>query len=157
MTTETETEINIALIGVAGVGKTSFLKSLKNEKFDDVYKATEGFYMNNKYEIYKEKFKLVFYDFSGIEMYCSYTHNAYSYINFDFIIVMIDYRHVSFTLGKKWYKTLKKKFPMSKSLLLKNIRAGKDENKYPIPCIDIDSRKNIGIDKVIEDIISLYN
>ena len=79
--------IKIALIGVGGVGKTTFLKRLSDNKFNRSYHATTGYSI---IEIVRENITYEFYDFAGQEMYCGTYNNPEFLEIFDCIFVMVD-------------------------------------------------------------------
>ena len=146
-------EINVALIGHSGVGKTSFLKRLTKGTYDGSYRATTDFYMSHEYEIqfdYLTKFK--FYDFSSVERYVVYSNYDSEYVKFDIIGLMIDKSRTSYRIGTSWYRYLKKKFPYSRGIIIKNkidIR-NKDENESVKGDVKISVKLNIGLDNVLE-------
>lgn len=79
--------IKIALIGVGGVGKTTFLKRLSSNKFNRNYNATTGYEI---IEIFRDNITYEFYDFAGQEMYCGTYNNPEFLEIFDCIFVMVD-------------------------------------------------------------------
>lgn len=95
--------ISIALIGTGGVGKTSFLEKLSNNRFTIQYIASTGV---NLLTIDYGFFVYDFYDHSGQEMYCLPIRD-FSIGRTDGIVLMVDYSsRLSYINGKKWLREL---------------------------------------------------
>jgi small GTP-binding protein len=60
--------VKIALIGSAGIGKSSLGHYLTNQGFDREYVSTIGVDMMNAY-VHNEKFKISFWDLAGLERF----------------------------------------------------------------------------------------
>ena len=146
------TIINIALIG-CGSGKTQFLKNLIGKKFSPVYYHTTGFYMANKYEVEYDPLKtLVFYEFSSVERYMTYSDDDFNFVDFNIIALMIDKSRVSYTNGKDWLDKLLKRYPRSKKIIIKNKIDQNivDANIKVKGTYDISVKKNQGIDVLLK-------
>jgi small GTP-binding protein len=92
--------IKIALIGVGGVGKTTFLKRLSDNKFNRSYHPTTGYDIIN---IVRDNITYEFYDFSGQEMYCGLYNDPVFLEIFDFIFVMtVKNIRSSQKYGREW-------------------------------------------------------
>lgn len=148
------TEINIALIGI-GSGKTAFLKSLLGKKFSPVYRATEAFYMGNKYKIKYDHLKtFVFYEFSSVERYMYYPYSRFddNFVDFNIIALMIDKNRGSYIHSKDWLNKLLEKNPKSKKIIIKNKidQTMTDANINIKGTFDISVKKNQGIDVLLK-------
>lgn len=92
-------EVNIALIGLSNVGKTSFSKSLGGElKEDNVDYSL--------YEIYTDNMLINMYEFSSKNMYKNMTKK---YVDIDAIILMVDTESVSYFYGLQWFQEMYKR------------------------------------------------
>ena len=92
--------IKIALIGVGGVGKTTFLQRLSKNSFNRNYFATSGYDISR---IVRDNITYEFFDFAGQEMYSGTYSDPEFYEIFDFIFVMVDKNsHISHKHGRKW-------------------------------------------------------
>ena len=79
--------IKIALIGVGGVGKTTFLQRLSKNSFNRNYFPTSGYGIS---QIVRDNITYEFFDFAGQEMYSGIYTDPEFYEIFDFIFVMVD-------------------------------------------------------------------
>lgn len=96
--------IRIALIGVGGVGKTTFLKRLTDNSFNRQYRATTGY---NISRIVRDNITYEFYDFAGQEMYSGIYSNPGFYEIFDLIFLMVDKNsRVSHKHGLLWLRRI---------------------------------------------------
>ena len=91
-------EVNIVLIGLANVGKTSFIKSLGGELKEDNIDYS-------LYEIYTDNMLINMYEFSSKNMYKNMTKK---YVNIDAIILMVDTESVSYFYGLTWFQEMYK-------------------------------------------------
>jgi len=96
--------IKIALIGTAGVGKTTFLKILSSNTFNRTYNATIGY---DIFEIVRDNITYEFYDFAGTEMYSGTYNDPEFYEIFDLVFVMVDKNsRASHKHGLRWLRRI---------------------------------------------------
>ena len=96
--------IKIALIGVGGVGKTTFLKRLSDNSFNRQYRATTGYDISS---IVRDNITYEFYDFAGQEMYSGVCNNPGFYEIFDLIFLIVDKNSlVSHKHGLSWLRRI---------------------------------------------------
>lgn len=101
--------LNIIFLGPSGVGKTSILERVLNEKFRDDYRANIGSNATNPYFVkYKgQKYKLIFYDTGGQEKFMTILPKNYMR-NSDGVFFVFDLGDKkSFNNLKNWYEFYK--------------------------------------------------
>ncbi len=76
-----QVHIKIALIGSWCVGKTTFLKRLADNAFDNCYYTTSGYYITY---VTRNNVTYEFYDFAGTEIYSGTYSDPEFYKMFDF-------------------------------------------------------------------------
>jgi len=105
--------LKIALIGVGGVGKTTFLQRLSNNTFNRNYFPSIGYDLTY---IVRDNITYEFYDFAGQEMYSGIYDNNGFYEMFNLIFLMIDKNsRVSHKHGISWLKRINKNKILLKS------------------------------------------
>lgn len=147
--------IKIALIGISGVGKTTFLKRLLDNSFNRCYFATSGYDIS---EIVRDNITYEFYDFAGQEMYCGVYNNAKFYEIFDFIFVMFDKNsRLSHKNGREWLRRIN----------THNIPVVKIRNKFEVGdesfevnngdgYVNISIKTGQGVEEVLKQIVVNY-
>ena len=104
-----EREIKIITLGESGVGKTSIIKRICKNEFNDIEFTTIGFnyyFINKEYTKKNLKLKLCFIDTAGQEKYIRFLPKNYIRDSQIVLLVFCDITTLV-TLQKRWYSFFK--------------------------------------------------
>ena len=121
--------IKVEVVGDSQVGKTSLLKKLINNEFNEEYTPTNGYEFN----IYLIKvndvtIKFQIWDMSGAENYRMGLLQLFRNATLGFLVYSVCSRE-SFNNLENWIKQLRRKAPFAKIILLGNKCDNKDERE----------------------------
>ena len=112
--------IKVEVVGDSQVGKTSILKKLINEQFNEEYKPTKGYEFNTYLiKVNDIIIKFQIWDMSGEENYRISLLHLYRNASFGILVYSVCSRE-SFNNLEKWIKQLRNKAPLAKIILLGN-------------------------------------
>ncbi len=138
-------EVNIALIGLSNVGKTSFIIRLEGflEEENSDYSI---------YKIYKNNKIINMYEFSSKNMYKNMNKK---YNNIDGIILMVDTQRISYFYGLTWFQELYKNTGNVPYIFLQNKIEESSESLYDqlYHTWNISVQNNYGIEKALENLL----
>ncbi len=146
----------IVILGDEGVGKTCFLKTLKQGKFESTYIPTESNYL----KLSTIEYKGIFYniiDSAGQEKYQTVISNMDKWVDIDLFIVMFDLTNLlSYKNVRWWLDKVRSTFfytPIvlvgSKSDCNKRLCNITLQKKYKIPYVEISSKTKHGFGLVL--------
>jgi small GTP-binding protein len=96
--------IKVALIGSSGVGKTTFLKKIKSNRFEPCYYPTSSVESDR---IFRNGTTFEFIDFSGQEMYYHMNRELHG---IDIIVCIVDSSRLSYKNAILWHDRINRLF-----------------------------------------------
>ena len=121
--------LKFLLIGSSGVGKTSIVKRLCRNDFDDKMPCTVGIeFMTHTFQIGIHNVKLQIWDTAGQEQYHSVGKNYYRNAVGVLLVYSID-KHNSFEMLEKWYEDVRQYANPHAQMLLVGNKIDLDEQK----------------------------
>jgi small GTP-binding protein len=147
--------IKIALIGVGGVGKTTFLKRLLNNSFNIQYRATTGYDIT---KIIRDNITYEFYDFAGQEIYSGVYNDPGFYGIFNLIFVMVDKNsRMSHKHGREWLRRINThNIPTLKIRNKCEVGDGNFEFSNGDCYFNISTKTGQGVEEVLKQIVINY-
>jgi GTPase SAR1 family protein len=140
--------ITISLIGLGGVGKSSFLERIINNKFILTYIPSNSI---KKIKFIHNFTEFIFFDHGGQHIHspnCRYFSRNNP--NIDLIILMIDNTSkLSYKFGMKWLKEIKGD---KKSMILVNKIDIQSNLSLPDEVIRISTKRGEGLENILENI-----
>ena len=124
--------IKVEIVGDSQVGKTSLLKRLLHDEFNEDYTPTKGYEFNLYFvKVNDTIIKFQIWDMCGADNYRTSLLQLYRNANLGILVYSVCSRE-SFNNLEKWIKHLRNKAPLAKIILLgnKNDDEGKREVSY---------------------------
>jgi small GTP-binding protein len=122
--------VKVVVVGDSQVGKTSILKKVLKDEFNEDYTPTKGYEFNIVLiKVNDTVIKFQVWDMSGEESYRPNLLNLYRNSNLGILVYSVTSRE-SFNNLEDWIKKLRRKAPVTKILLLGNKRD--DEEKREV-------------------------
>jgi len=134
-------EVNIALIGLPNVGKTSFVKILGGIISED----------NTNYKIYRDNILINMYEFSSKSMYRSMDKKY----NIDGIILMVDTQRIMYLFGLRLFQKMYKNTNNVPYIFLQNKVDTSSESLFDsfYHTWNISVKNNYGIEKALQNLL----
>ena len=119
----------VVVCGDNQVGKTSILKQVLENEFDEDYTPTKGYQFNIVLiKVNDTVIKFQVWDMSGEESYRPNLFNLYRNANLGILVYSVTSRE-SFNNLEEWIKKLKRKAPLTKIILIGNKTDEKDKRE----------------------------
>ena len=140
-------EINIAIIGLSNVGKTSFI-----EKLGGILEEENTDY--SIYKIYRENKIINMYEFSSKNMY----KNMNKKYNIDGIILIVDTQRISYFYGLPWFQEMYKNNDNIQYIFLRNKVELSSESLFdPLyHTWNISVKNNYGVEKALQNLLNKF-